>query len=94
MENLSTKEVNTIIKETEENLKNSKWDRKIDTIYMYDGRMKIICNDDTEYTGICIGDCLGTDKSGEDVDGIRFETDSGEEIDLIDDDIKTIEFLD
>lgn len=91
---ISLEEAEETIQEAEEKLKNAKWNRKIDIVYLYEGRMKILCTDNTEYIGICIGDCLGTDKNGEDVDGVRFETDLGEEIDLIDDNIERIEFLD
>lgn len=91
---LSKEETERIIKETEEKLKTVEWNRKIDIIYLNNGKMKIICKDNTEYIGTCIGTCLGTDKNGEDVDGVRFETESGTEIDLIDDDIDKIEFLD
>lgn len=90
---VSMEEVEETINEAEEKLKDVEWNRKIDIIYLHEGKMKIICKDNTEYIGICIGDCLGTDKNGEDVDGIRFELDSGEEIDFIDDDIKSVEFL-
>jgi hypothetical protein len=67
---------------------------KIDQIEMYDGKMKIICLDGDILIGKCIGNCLGTDESGEDVDGVRFLTDDGREEDLIEDDIKSVEFLD
>ena len=87
-------EAERIIQEAEEKLKKVEWNLKIDIVYLHEGKMKIICTDNTEYVGTCIGTCLGTDKNGEDVDGVRFETESGTEIDLIDDDIDKIEFLD
>lgn len=91
---ISLEEAEETLREVEEKLKNVEWNRKVDIVYLHEGRMKILCTDNTEYTGICIGDCLGTDKNGEDVDGVRFETDSGERIDFIDNDIERIEFLD
>lgn len=70
------------------------WQRNIDKIEFYEGRMKITCTDDTIYIGKSIGSCLGTDAKGEDVDGVRFRTDDGYGVDLIENDIKEIEFLD
>ena len=69
------------------------WTRKIDKIEFYEGRVKIICYDDTEYIGKCIGECQG-DEDGEDVDGICFELDNGTVIDFIESDIKSFEYLD
>lgn len=73
--------------------KKIEWKRKIDQIELNDWRMKIICKDGTVYIGKSIGNCLGTDKNGEDVDGVRFKTDSGQRIDFIEDDIEKVEFL-
>lgn len=91
---ISVEEAEEVMRYAEENAKNIAWNRKIDIIYLHDGKMKVLCTDGNEYTGICIGDCLGTDADGEDVDGIRFMTDSGEEIDLIEDEILKVEFVD
>lgn len=71
-----------------------KWNRKIDQIELSDKRMKVTCKDGTEYIGKSIGDCQGTDADGEDVDGVRFETDKGIEYDFIEDEIEKVEFLD
>ena len=70
------------------------WTRKIDKIEFYEGRMRITCTYGDVITGRYIGSCLGTDADGEDVDGIRFETDNGKEYDLIEDEIEKIEYLD
>lgn len=70
------------------------WKRNIDLIELSDKRVKVYCKNGNVYTGRGIGDCQGTDENGEDVDGVRFETDSGFEIDFIEDDIEKIEFLD
>lgn len=70
------------------------WNRKIDKIELYSGRIKVICNNGDILIGKCIGNCLGTDSNGEDVDGVRFETQDGKEYDLIEADIEKIEYLD
>lgn len=70
------------------------WNRKIDKIFLYDGKMTVTCKNGKKYTGRSIGDCQGTDADGEDVDGVRFETDDGKEYDFIEDEIEKIEFLD
>ena len=75
--------------------KKNQWIRNdIDRIVTYRGRMRVTLDDGEVLTGKCIGDCLGTDDDGEDVDGARFLPDGGEEIDLIEADIKGVEFLD
>lgn len=70
------------------------WQRNIDKIEFYNGRIKVICNDGNILVGRYIGSCLGTDDNGEDVEGVRFETQDGKEYDLIEADIKQIEYLD
>ncbi len=73
----------------------SNWIRNnVDRIVYYGGRMRVTLNNGEVLTGECIGDCLGTDENGEDVDGARFLPDGGDEIDLIEDDIECVEFLD
>ena len=71
-----------------------KWNRNIDKIELYGGSMKVICSNGAILIGECIGNCLGTDSKGEDVEGVRFETQDGKEYDLIEADIKQIEYLD
>lgn len=70
------------------------WKRKIDQIELSDKRMTVTCKNGKQYTGRSIGDCQGTDANGEDVDGVRFETDDGKEYDFIEDEIEKIEFID
>ncbi len=68
------------------------WDRKIDTL---EGRRaKVFCTDGKIYTGVGIGDGLGTNADGEDEDAVRFRTDDGNEYLFIESDIERIEFLD
>lgn len=67
------------------------WDRKIDTL---EGRRaKVFCTDGEVYTGIGIGDGLGTNADGEDEDAVRFRSDDGNEYLLIESDIERIEFI-
>lgn len=56
--------------------------------------MKVICNNGDTLIGKCIGNCLGTDSKGEDIDGVSFTTDDGKNYTLIEADIKQIEYLD
>lgn len=70
------------------------WQRQIDKIYFYSGRMKVTCSDGEILTGKGGATCLGTDTEGEDVDGVVFDTDDGRSFVLIEDDITNIEFLD
>ena len=59
-----------------------------------DDRKSIVyCKDGTIYKGRCIGDCIVTN-DGEDEDGIRYQTNDGYEILLIDDDIESVKFID
>ena len=60
-----------------------------------DDRKSIVyCQDGTIYKGRCIGDCIVTNDDGEDEDGIRYQTNDGYEILLIDDDIESVKFID
>lgn len=60
-----------------------------------DDRKSIVyCKDGTIYQGRCIGDCIVTNDDGEDEDGIRYQTNDGYEILLIDDDIESVKFID
>lgn len=60
-----------------------------------DDRKSIVyCKDGAIYKGRCIGDCIVTNDDGEDEDGIRYQTNDGYEILLIDDDIESIKFID
>jgi hypothetical protein len=60
-----------------------------------DDRKSIIyCKDGAIYKGRCIGDCIVTNDDGEDEDGIRYQTNDGYEILLIDDDIESVKFID
>lgn len=60
-----------------------------------DDRKSIVyCKDGTIYQGRCIGDCIVTNDDGEDEDGVRYQTDDGYEILLIDDDIESVKFID
>lgn len=70
------------------------WQRNIDKVEFYKGRMKITCTDGDVLTGRSGPASLGTDANGEDVDGVIFDTDNGIGYVLIEDDIKEIEFLD
>ena len=73
----------------------SRWIRNnVDRIVYYEGRMRVTLKNGKVLTGKCIGDCLETDENGEDVDGARFLPEGGEEIDLTEDDIERVEFLD
>lgn len=55
-----------------------------------DDRKSIVyCKDGTIYKGRCIGDCIVTND-----DGIRYQTNDGYEILLIDDDIESVKFID
>ena len=68
------------------------WDRKIDLI---EGRRaKIQCADGKTYVGRGVGDCLATNDEGEDEDGVRFETDAGENLIFIESDIMSFELID
>lgn len=66
----------------------------VDRIAYYEGRMRVTLKNGKVLTGTSLGDCLGTDENGEDVDGARFLTEKGEEIDLIEADIERVELLD
>lgn len=60
-----------------------------------DDRKSIVyCKDGTIYKGRCIGDCIVTNDDGEDEDGIRYQTNDGYVILLIDDDIESVKFID
>ncbi len=60
-----------------------------------DDRKSIVyCKDGTIYEGMCIGDCIVTNDKGEDEDGIRYQTNDGYEVLLIDDDIESVKFID
>ena len=60
-----------------------------------DDRKSIVyCKDGTIYKGRCIGDCIITNDDSEDEDGIRYQTNDGYEILLIDDDIESVKFID
>ena len=60
-----------------------------------DDRKSIVyCKDGAIYKGRCIGDCIVTNDDGEDEDGIRYQTNDGYEIRLIDDDIESVKFID
>ena len=60
-----------------------------------DDRKSIVyCKDGAIYKGRCIGDCIVTNDDGEDEDGIRYQTNVGYEILLIDDDIESVKFID
>lgn len=60
-----------------------------------DDRKSIVyCKDKTIYEGMCIGDCIVTNDKGEDEDGIRYQTNDGYEVLLIDDDIESVKFID
>lgn len=60
-----------------------------------DDRKSIVyCKDGAIYKGRCIGDCIVTNDDGEDEDGIRYQTNDGYEILLIDDDIESVKFID
>lgn len=58
-----------------------------------DDRKSIVyCKDGAIYKGRCIGDCIVTNDDGE--DGVRYQTNDGYEILLIDDDIESVKFID
>lgn len=60
-----------------------------------DDRKSIVyCKDGAIYKGRCIGDCIVTNDDGEDEDGIRYQTNDGYKILLIDDDIESVKFID
>lgn len=60
-----------------------------------DDRKSIVyCKDGTIYKGRCIGDCIVKNDDGEDEDGIRYQTNDGYEILLIDDDVEFVKFID
>lgn len=60
-----------------------------------DDRKSIVyCKDGAIYKGRCIGDCIVTNDDGEDEDGIRYQTNDGYEILLLDDDIESVKFID
>lgn len=60
-----------------------------------DDRKSIVyCKEGAIYKGRCIGDCIVTNDDGEDEDGIRYQTNDGYEILLIDDDIESVKFID
>lgn len=60
-----------------------------------DDRKSIVyCKGGTIYKERCIGDCIVTNDDGEDEDGIRYQTNDGYEILLIDDDIESVKFID
>ncbi|MBE5720981.1 MAG: hypothetical protein EGR86_08420 [Ruminiclostridium sp.] len=60
-----------------------------------DDRKSIVyCKDGAIYKGRCIGDCIVTNDDGEDEDGVRYQTNDGYEILLIDDDIESVKFID
>lgn len=68
-------------------------DLMIYKIEMYDGKMNITCKDGTVISGKCIGDCQGTDASGEDADGVLIEKEDGTLVTLIEDDIGSVDFM-
>ncbi len=70
------------------------WQRNIDKIDFYEGRMRVTCKGRKILTGQSNGCGLGTDADGEDVDGVTFDTDEGIGYILIEDDIEKIEYLD
>lgn len=60
-----------------------------------DDRKSIVnCKDRAIYKGLCIGDCIVTNDDGEDEDGVRYQTNDGYEILLIDDDVEFVKFID
>ena len=60
-----------------------------------DDRKSIVyCKDGAIYKRRCIGDCIVTNDDGEDEDGVRYQTNDGYEILLIDDDIESVKFID
>lgn len=60
-----------------------------------DDRKSIVyCKDGTIYKGMCIGDRIVTKEDGEDEDGVRYQTDDGYKVLLIDDDIEYVKFID
>lgn len=60
-----------------------------------DDRKSIVYfKDGTIYKGMCIGDGIVTKEDGEDEDGVRYQTDDGYEVLLIDDDIEYVKFID
>lgn len=60
-----------------------------------DDRKSIVyCKNGAIYKGRCIGDCIVTNDDGEDEDGVRYQTNDGYEILLIDDDIESVKFID
>lgn len=60
-----------------------------------DDRKSIVyCKDGAIYKWRCIGDCIVTNDDGEDEDGVRYQTNDGYEILLIDDDIESVKFID
>ena len=60
-----------------------------------DDRKSIVyCKDGAIYKGRCIGDCIVTNDDGEDEDGIRYQTNDGYEILLIDDDVEFVKLID
>lgn len=60
-----------------------------------DDRKSIVYSKDgTIYKGRCIGDCIVTNDDGEDENGIRYQTNDGYEILLIDDDVEFVKFID
>lgn len=73
------------------------YNRKIDQLERK--RAKVYTKKDSPYKGaILMGSggvpCLGTDKNGNDIDGITFTPESGGGIIFIEDDIEKIEFID
>lgn len=68
------------------------YNRKIDLL---EGRKaKVYSSDGNVYEGFGNIPCLGTDKDGEDVDGILFTTNDDKDIIFIEEEIEKIEFLD
>ena len=73
------------------------YNRKIDQL---EGkRAKVYTRTDSPYKGeIFSGSggipCLGTDKNGDDIDGVTFTPESGGGLIFIEDDIEEIEFID
>ena len=60
-----------------------------------DDRKSIVyCKDGAIYKGRCIGDCIVTNDDFQAEDGIRYQTNDGYEILLIDDDIESVKFID
>lgn len=71
--------------------------RKIDQLE--EKKAKVFTKSDSPYKGeMFLGNggipCLGTDKNGDDIDGVTFTPDNGGGIIFIEDDIEKLEFID